>query len=112
MRVLNEMARSGPLVFPATRGRANERLSKTVDEILKLGEVPSDITPNVLRHSFISLGADIGYGDVTIGAIVRHEGPRPHPVTYISQNSVLLSAADAIADQTAALMAGASARPR
>ena len=48
----------------------------------------------------------IGYSDVTIGAIVGHKG-RTITSRYIhSADAVLLSAADAIADQTAALMAG------
>ena len=65
------------------------------------------MTPNVLRHSFTSLGADIGYSDVTIGAIVGHKG-RTTTSRYIhSADAVLVSAADAIADQTDALMRGA-----
>ena len=64
------------------------------------------MTPNVLRHSFTSLGADLGYSDITIGAIVGHKG-RTITSRYIhSADSVLLSAADAIADRTAALMSG------
>jgi integrase len=105
--VLKEMARSGPLVFPATRGDGPMKgFRKLWNKILKLGEVASDVTPNVLRHSFVSLGADLGYSDITIGAIVGHKG-RTITSRYVhSADSVLLSAADAISDQTAALMAG------
>ena len=62
------------------------------------------MTPHVLRHSFTSLGSDLGYSEVTIAALVGHKG---HSMTsrYIhSADAVLLAAADAIADQTAALM--------
>ena len=105
--VLREMPRSGPLVFPATRGDGPMKgFRKLWNRILKLGEMAADVTPNVLRHSFTSLGADLGYSDITIGAIVGHKG-RTITSRYIhSADAVLLSAADAISDQTAALMAG------
>jgi len=105
--LLKEMPRSGPLVFPATRGDGPMKgFRKLWNKILKLGEVTADVTPNVLRHSFISLGADLGFSDITIGAIVGHKG-RTITSRYVhSADSVLLSAADTIADQTAALMAG------
>jgi integrase len=94
-------------VFPATRGDGPMKgFRKLWNRILKFGEVATDITPNVLRHSFISLGADLGYSDITIGAIVGHKG-RTITSRYVhSADSVLLSAADAISNQTAALMAG------
>ena len=72
--------------------------------IAKLGGLPPNVTPHVLRHSFTSLGSDLGYTEVTIAALVGHKG---HSITsrYIhSADAVLLAAADAIADQTAALM--------
>ena len=105
--LLKEMPRPGPLVFPATRGDGPMKgFRKLWNKILKLSEIATDVTPNVLRHSFISLGADLGYSDITIGAIVGHKG-RTITSRYVhSADSVLLSAADAISDQTAALMNG------
>jgi integrase len=105
--VLRGAPRSAELVFPATRGDGPMKgFRKLWNKILKLGEMAPDVTPNVLRHSFISLGADLGYSDITIGAIVGHKG-RTITSRYIhSADSVLLSAADAISDQTAAIMAG------
>jgi integrase len=107
--VLREVPQSDELVFPATRGDGSMKgFRKLWNRILKLGELAADVTPNVLRHSFTSLGADLGYSDITIGAIVGHKG-RTITSRYIhSADSVLLSAADAIADQTAALMSGSS----
>ena len=105
--VLRNAMRSDPLVFPGTRGAGPMKgFRKLWNRILKLCELPSDVTPNVLRHSFTSLGADMGYSDVTIGAIVGHKG-RTTTSRYIhSADAVLLSAADSIADQVAALMNG------
>src|SRR5438105_13891997 len=70
----------------------------------KLGGLPADITPHVLRHSFASLAGDIGYSEPTIAALVGHKG---HSITsrYVhSADAVLLAAADAVANQTSKLM--------
>ena len=72
--------------------------------IAKLGELPADITPHVLRHSFASLAGDLGYSEPTIAALVGHKG---HTITsrYVhSADAVLLAAADVVANRTAELM--------
>jgi len=38
--------------------------------IIALGGLPGDITPHVLRHSFASLAADLGYSEPTISALI------------------------------------------
>src|ERR1700674_1100882 len=72
--------------------------------IAKLGNLPAEITPHVLRHSFASLAGDLGYSEPTIAALVGHKG---HSITsrYVhSADAVLLAAADAVANRTAELM--------
>jgi integrase len=71
--------------------------------IAKLGELPSDVTPHVLRHSFASLAGDLGYSEPTIAALVGHKG---HSIRsrYVPADAVLLAAADAVANRTAELM--------
>jgi integrase len=105
--VLRDVPQSGALVFPATRGEGLMLgFRKLWKRIAKLGGLPPDVTPHVLRHSFTSLGSDLGYSEVTIAALVGHKG---HSMTsrYIhSADAVLLAAADAIADQTVELMTG------
>jgi integrase len=95
----------GALVFPPTRGTGTMTgFRKLWDRIAKLGDLPADVTPHVLRHSFASLAADLGYSEPTIGALVGHKG---HTVTsrYIhAADAVLLAAADAVAHRTAQLM--------
>src|SRR5271170_173419 len=59
--VLRDLGRviDDALVFPPTRG--DGRMSgfrKLWDRIVKLGSLPPDVTPQVLRHSFASLAAD------------------------------------------------------
>jgi integrase len=60
--------------------------------------------PHVLRHSFASLAADLGYSEPTISALVGHKG-RSITSKYIhSADAVLLAAADAVANRTIELM--------
>ena len=96
---------SDELVFPATRGEGRmSGFPKFWARIAKLGGLPADVTPHVLRHSFASLAGDLGYSEPTIAALIGHKG---HSVTsrYVhAADAVLLAAADAVARQTVALM--------
>jgi integrase len=89
------------LVFPPTRGDGTMTGFRTVwNRIAKLGGLPADVTPHVLRHSFASLANDLGYTELTIAALVGHKG---HTITsrYVhTTDALLLAAADAIADET------------
>jgi integrase len=97
------------LVFPPTRGNGTMTgFQKLWDRIAKLGALAADVTPHVLRHSFASVAADLGYSEPTIAALIGHKG---HSVTsrYMhSADAVLLAAADAVARRTAALMGAAA----
>ena len=105
--VLRDLPRStdDALVFPPTRG--DGRMSgfrKLWDRIAKLGKLPDEVTPHVLRHSFASLAADLGYSEPTIAALVGHKG---HTITsrYVhAADAVLLAAADTVGRRTAELM--------
>jgi integrase len=103
--VLHSLLRSGDLVFPATRGAGlMAGFPKQWARIARLGELPGDVTPHTLRHSFASLAADLGYSELTIAALVGHKG---HSITsrYVhAADAVLLAAADTIADQLLELM--------
>jgi integrase len=103
--LLQSMNRDSELVFPPTRGTsAVNGFAKSWKRIAKFGALPTDITPNVFRHSFQSLASDLGYSEATIRALVGHKG---HSITsrYVhAADAVLLAAADKVADQTAELM--------
>jgi integrase len=105
--VLGTLPRMGnELVFPATRGgpETMQHFKKFWPRIAKLGGLPADVTPHVLRHSFTSLAADLGYSEPAIAALVGHKG-RSVTSRYVhSADSVLLAAADAVADRTFELM--------
>ena len=103
--VLHSLARSGDLVFAATRGTGRMLgFAKLWARIAKLGELPTDVTPHTLRHSFASLANDLGYSEPTIASLIGHKG-RSITSRYIhSADPLLLAAADAVADRTAELM--------
>jgi hypothetical protein len=91
--------RSG--IRQSIRRDADRRLS---EDVAKLGDLPADITPHVLRHSFASLAADLGYNEPTIATLLGHKA---HSVTsrYVhSSDAVLLVAADAVANASMNLM--------
>lgn len=104
--ILRELPRVGELVFPASTGsdKLMNGFHKVWLRIAKLGGLPADVTPHVLRHSFASLAGDLGYSEPTIAALVGHKG-RTVTSRYVhSADAVLLSAADTVADRTAELM--------
>jgi len=103
--VLRSLGRSGDLVFSATRGSGRMAgFPKLWARIAKLAELPADVTPHTLRHSFASLAGDLGYSEPTIGSLIGHKG---HTITsrYVhTADAILLAAADAVANRTEELM--------
>jgi integrase len=99
--ILRGLSHTGDLVFPATRGAGPMTgFRKLWNRIAKLGGLPAEITPHVLRHSFVSLANDLDYSEPTIATLVGH---KKHTVTsrYVhSADAVLLAAADAVASET------------
>jgi integrase len=106
--LLRGLPRTSDLVFPATRGLGQMvGFPKLWARIAKLGNLPTDVTPHVLRHSFASLAADLGYSEPTIAALVGHKG-RTVTSRYVhAADTVLLAAADTVANRTTELMGDA-----
>jgi integrase len=105
--ILRRLTRSGRLVFPATRGNGDVIMSgfkKFWKRLARLGGLPTDITPHVLRHSFASLAAELGYGEPVIAALIGHKGRSTTSRYLHSADAVLLAAADAVADRTLELI--------
>jgi integrase len=95
----------GALVFPASRGEGlMTGFKKFARRIVAIAGLPADVTPHVLRHSFASLAADLGYSEPTIAALVGHKGQSITSRYVHSADAVLLAAADAVARRTAELM--------
>jgi integrase len=105
--LVRAQARGNDLVFPTTSNSGPMAgFRKLWLKIGKLAGLPLDVTPHVLRHSFASLAADLGFSEPTIAGLVGH---KLHTVTgrYVHCADVaLLDAADRVANRIAKMMAG------
>lgn len=105
------LRRQGPgtadaLVFPPSRGEGTmSGFPSLFERIAKVGGLPADVTPHVLRHSFASLANDLGYSEATIGMLIGHKGTGTTR-GYIHLGDALTVAADRIAATTLRKMAG------
>jgi integrase len=98
-------------VLPAVRApkRHYGALDTAVDRIVEKAKLV-DVTSHTLRHSFASVGDDLGFTENTIGAILGHAG---HSITsrYIHKlDSVLIAAANKIANEVHRQMTGTKAK--
>ena len=99
--ILRDLPRLGELVFPSSAGadRVMSGFQNVWRRVAAKGGLPSDFTAHVLRHSFASVAADLGFSELTIAALIGH---RKGSITsrYVHHaDAVLLQAADAVADE-------------
>jgi integrase len=95
----------GKNMFPASRGDGQMSGFRSFwARIARLGGLPADVTPHVLRHSFASLASDLGYSELTIGALIGHASQSITGRYVHTADAVLLAAADAVARRTLELM--------
>lgn len=87
-------------VFPAARldGLPYAGFKRFYRDVFKAAGF-DDVTPHVLRHSFASVGADLGFTDSTIGACLGHSGSGITSRYTHRLDSVLIAAADRIAGE-------------
>ena len=104
IEVLKDVRTAGDLFFVTPTGRKFDSSYFTNLFRALLGGIADDVTPHVLRHSFASLANDLGFTDATVGALLGHVGTTMTSRYQHSSDPVLLKAADAVADATAALM--------
>jgi integrase len=67
-------------------------------------QMPSDITPHTLRHSFASLAADLGLADHTIAGLLGHARQSITSRYMHLADKALIEAADLVACETTRLM--------
>lgn len=106
-----ERVEGNPYVLPAVRKSKSfyAALDAAVERIVVKAEL-AGVTPHTLRHSFASVGDDMGFTENTIGAVIGHAG---HSVTsrYIHKlDSVLIAAANKIANEVHRQMTGTEAK--
>ena len=104
--VLRGLPRLGELVFPASKGsdRTMRGFAKIWIRVAARASLPAEVTPHVLRHSFASIAADLGYSELTIAALIGHKKASVTSKYAHHADAVLLQAADAVADRIAELM--------
>lgn len=91
------------LTGPRSKSTFYGGLDNAMDRIAAKAKLEG-VTAHTLRHSFASVGGDLNFSESTIGAIVGHSG---HTITsrYIHRlDSVLIAAANTIADEVHRLM--------
>ena len=105
-RLLAKLTNDSRYVLP---GNAPDKpfvgLPKAWPRIVGEANLP-DLTPHGLRHAFASVAVDLGYSEPTIAALLGHG---THSITgrYLHHlDSALLAAADKVAGEIAAMMAG------
>jgi hypothetical protein len=106
------LAAPGDVVFASRSGETPiVGYRKMWLRIAKLGGLPANIRPHVMRHSFASLAADLSYSEPTIASLLGH---KTHSITsrYMhSADAVLLAVAEAVANATMKLMASIKRNP-
>lgn len=104
--VLRGLPRLSELVFPASRGadKPMRGFHKVWLRIAAKEGLPSDVTPHVLRHSFASIAADLGFSELTIAALLGHRKATVTSRYAHHADAVLLEAADAVADRIVELL--------
>jgi integrase len=100
IEIIKKQKQSGaPYVFDHEHGRPVPSLR---NYWRKLG-LDKTITPHVLRHSFASLGADLGLADSTIASLIGHK-QQSMTSRYLHLDKTLVSAANIVAQETLRLM--------
>jgi integrase len=72
----------------------------------------ADITPHVLRHSFASIGNDLGFTEITIAALVGHAKGTVTSKYIHTLDTALIMAADTIAGYIQGLLEGKEFKQR
>jgi len=104
--VLRALPRLGDLVFPASIGNDKPMAGyhKIWLRIAAKAGLPADVTPHILRHSFASVAADLGFSELTIAALIGHKKVSMTSRYAHHADAVLLAAADAVAEHVTRLL--------
>jgi integrase len=104
--MLRDVPRLGDLVFPASDGadKPMRGFHKVWLRVAKQAALGADVTPHVLRHSFASVAADLGFSELTIATLIGHKKGSVTSKYARHADAVLLQAADAVSDRIAELM--------
>ena len=107
--VLRELPHLGELVFPSSVGadKPMRGFHKVWLRVAKRAGLSADVTPHVLRHSFASIAADLGFSELTIAALIGHKKASVTSKYAHHADAVLLQAADVVSDRITEMMGDA-----
>lgn len=94
-------------IFPAERGEGHYvGLPKVLARVANRAKI-SGITPHMLRHTFASIAADLGFSELTIAGLLGHSAGS---VTsgYVHLDTALVAAADRVSSTIAKVLDGRS----
>jgi integrase len=92
-----------PYVFPADWGDGHFiGVVRVLDRVCARAKL-EDVTPHVLRHTFASIAAELGFSELTIAGLLGHAS-RGVTQRYIHLDSALVLAADRTATEIATLI--------
>jgi integrase len=92
--------KNGQFVFEHRHGKPINNLTPWWNKL----EMPGDVSPHVMRHSFASLGADLGLSDNTIASLLGHSRGTITSRYMHGSDKALIAAADSVAMETMRLM--------
>jgi integrase len=96
---------SSPFVFPADWGEGHFiGVVRVLDRVCARAGLER-VTPHVLRHTFASIAASLGFSELTISGLLGH-GPRGVTQRYVHLDAALVIAADQVAAEIARLLGG------
>jgi integrase len=98
IKLIEAQPKTSPFVF-----ELNGEPVKNFSHRWKRLDMPSDISPHTLRHSFASLAADLGFSDNVIAGMLGH-ARSSITSRYIHLEKALIEASDAVAQETLRLM--------
>jgi integrase len=101
--LLRSLDRMGEFCFPSARGDMPMR-GHFWDAIARRANLPPAVTPHTLRHSFASEAGDAGYSELTIGVLLGHRKASITSRYVHGADSVLLAAADDVAEKIEGLL--------
>lgn len=103
--------KDSPFVFPADWGDGHFiGVVRVLDRVCARAKL-QDVTPHVLRHTFASIAAELGFTELTIAGLLGHAS-RGVTQRYIHLDSALVFAADQVAAEIARLVVPDLSRPQ
>jgi integrase len=100
-----------PYVFPSNVGNDHYTAAETCLARLCKAAKLKGVTPHTLRHTFGSVAGDLGFSELTIGALLGHSA-RTVTQGYVHIDGPLRAAVEQVANEIAGLLDGASGSQR